>query len=68
MLKYLKKYGGVSFDEQPLNDVDRLVFAQMAYVDFPADARRDVPLSEILGQAFPAQRYESRDEFRCSFL
>ena len=50
MLKYLKKYGGVSFDEQPLNDVDRLVFAQMAYVDFPADARRDVPLSEILGQ------------------
>ena len=50
MLKYLKKYGGVSFDEQPLNDVDRLVFAQMAYVDFPADARRDVPLSEILGR------------------
>lgn len=50
MLKYLKKYGGVSFDEHPLNDVDRLVFAQMAYVDFPADARRDVPLSEILGQ------------------
>ena len=50
MLKYLKKYGGVSFDEQPLNDVDRLVFAQMAYVDFPTDARRDVPLSEILGR------------------
>ena len=66
MLIYLKKYGGVSFKEQPLNDVDRLVFAQMAYVDFPANARRDVPLSEILGQ-ITFEKKEAAEEVRFWF-
>lgn len=66
MLKYLKTYGGVSFEEQPLNDVDRLVFAQMAYVDFPVEARADAPLSEILGQ-ISFERKEAVEEVRFRF-
>lgn len=34
MLDYLKEYGHVSVHEAPLNDVDRLIFAQMAYLNF----------------------------------
>ncbi len=34
MLKYLTEYGSVSFEEAPLNDVDRLIFSQLAYMDF----------------------------------
>ncbi len=66
MLKYLKRYGGVSFEEQPLNDVDRLIFAQMAYVDFPADAQTDAPLSQILGRV-TFERKEAAEEVRFRF-
>lgn len=66
MLKYLKRYGEASFEEHPLNDVDRLVFAQMAYVDFPADAPTDVPLSEILGQ-ITFEKKEAAEEVRFWF-
>lgn len=34
MLAYLKEYGHVSLETSPLNDVDRLIFAQMAYLNF----------------------------------
>ncbi len=34
MLKYLAEYGSVSFEEAALNDVDRLIFSQLAYMDF----------------------------------
>lgn len=66
MLKYLKRYGGVSFDEQPLNDVDRLIFAQMAYVDFPVDAPTDVPLSEVLKQ-ISFEKKKAAEEVRFRF-
>ena len=34
MIKYLTEYGALSFEEAPLNDVDRLIFSQLAYMDF----------------------------------
>ncbi len=34
MIDYLKTYGHISFADAPMNDVDRLVFAQLAYMDF----------------------------------
>ncbi len=34
MIKYLTEYGAVTFEESPINDVDRLIFSQLAYMDF----------------------------------
>jgi len=34
MLEYLKTYGNISFADAPVNDVDRLIFAQCAYFNF----------------------------------
>lgn len=34
MIAYLKAYGGKSFAQQALNDIDLLIFAQLSYCDF----------------------------------
>lgn len=47
MLNYLRDYGGISLNDRALNDVDRLVFSQLVYLNFDADMQ-DVPLSEAL--------------------
>ena len=31
---YVKKYGNLSFDEKPFNDIDNLVFSELAYLDY----------------------------------
>lgn len=56
MLNYLKEYGQVSLQETPLNDVDRLIFAQLAYVDWQ-DALPGMSLTAALG----CVRFDSED-------
>lgn len=34
MLEYIEKYGHLSFEEKKLNEVDKLIFANLSYVDF----------------------------------
>ncbi len=41
MLNFLKEYGGISLAEAPLCDADRLVFAQLVYIDLHAAAVGD---------------------------
>jgi hypothetical protein len=31
---YVKKYGNLTFDEKEFNDVDNLVFSELAYLDY----------------------------------
>jgi len=46
---YLKQYGGVQFADRDVNDVDLLVFAQLAYVDFSNKRLyRGMPLRDAL--------------------
>ena len=47
MLSYLRDYGAIRFSDRALNDVDRLVFAQLVYLNFDAGLQ-DVPLAEAL--------------------
>ena len=50
MLEYLHACGCQSFDDLPLGDVDRLIFAQLAYLDLRW-AKAHQPLSDALAQA-----------------
>ena len=50
MLEYLRTCGQHSFDDLPLGDVDRLIFAQLAYLDLRG-AKAHQPLSDALAQA-----------------
>lgn len=34
LIDYVKKYGDISFDNKPFNDVDNLVFCSLIYLDF----------------------------------
>ena len=34
MLDYIEEYGNYSFKEKPFNEVDNLIFSQLAYTDF----------------------------------
>jgi len=34
MIAYLKAYGGITFAQQEINDIDLLIFAQLSYCDF----------------------------------
>jgi len=49
MLNYLRDYGAISFADRALNDVDRLVFAQLVYLNFDTSVQ-DVPLSDALAR------------------
>ena len=51
MIEYLKTYGGCTLHDEPINDVDLLVFAQMAYLDFEGDLAPGTDLPEALHHA-----------------
>ena len=34
IIKYIKKNGDLTFDEKPLNDVDKLIFGLLSYVKY----------------------------------
>lgn len=64
MIDYLKTYGGVPFSESPVNDVDRLIFAQLAYMDFETVNETDCPFSYALAHAsFADSDDPSEDRF-----
>ncbi len=64
MLDYLKEYGHLTFADAPVNDVDRLVFAQLAYMDFASVGKKDCSLSEALAHAaFADSNDPSEDRF-----
>ena len=64
MLSYLREYGHIPFTEAPLNDVDRLIFSQLAYMDFESVDRPDCPFSYALAHASFADSDEpSEDRF-----
>ena len=66
MLDYLKKYGCVPLAEAPLNDADRLVFAQAAYLNFPGGIADGTPLKEALAcvSFLPDEPSETRFGFQ----
>lgn len=51
MLDYLKEYGSVPLSAAPLNDVDRLIFSQLAYMDFESVTEAGCPFSYALAHA-----------------
>ena len=64
MIDYLKTYGHISFAESPLNDVDLLVFAQLAYMDFEEVTESPCPFSYALAHAsFADSDDASEDRF-----
>ena len=64
MLDYLSKYGAVSFEDAPLCDVDLLIFAQLAYMDFEQVDKCDCPLAYALAHAVWADSPDpSEDRF-----
>lgn len=64
MIKYLTEYGAVSFEEAPLNDVDRLIFAQLAYMDFEqaAEELKTQPQSNSLSYALSHAVWADSDD------
>ena len=51
MYDYLKWRGDLTFDQDPFNEVDNLILAQLAYVDYeeivPETRENAVPISEV---------------------
>jgi pimeloyl-ACP methyl ester carboxylesterase len=64
MIKYLTEYGNISFDEAPLNDVDRLIFSQLAYMDFEeaADELRKNPANTSFSYALAHAVWADSDD------
>ena len=64
MLNYLSEYGAVSFKDAPLCDVDRLIFAQLAYMAFEQVDQSNCPLAYALAHAVWADSPDpSEDRF-----
>lgn len=64
MIEYLKEYGHIPFKDAPLNDVDLLIFAQLAYMDFEAVDESACPFSYALARAsFADSQDASEDRF-----
>lgn len=64
MIDYLKTYGHIPFRESPMNDVDLLIFAQLAYMDFEAVSQTPCPFSHALARAsFADSGDASEDRF-----
>lgn len=71
MLKYLDAYGDIGFEEVRLCDADRLVFAQLVYLDFsgacPGDKLRDALVKvDFSGAEVSEVRFgfQKRDDMR----
>lgn len=41
MIDYIENYGALSFKEMPFNEIDGLIFSQLAYVDFDGIIKND---------------------------
>ena len=64
MIEYLKTYGHIPFSDAPLNDVDLLIFAQLAYMDFEKVDESGCPFSYALARAsFADSDDASEDRF-----
>ena len=71
MLGFLKEYGNTPFSEMPLCDADRLIFAQLVYLDISAACGGDA-LSEALdGASFSGEissevrfGFQTRDDIK----
>lgn len=64
MIEYLKTYGHIPFADAPLNDVDLLIFAQLAYMDFETVDEPGCPFSYALARAsFADSSDASEDRF-----
>ena len=66
MIEYLRTYGHVDFSDAPLNDVDLLILAQLAYMDFEPVDEAPCPFSYALVHASFAQS-DAASEDRFSF-
>ena len=66
MLDYLSEYGHLSFSDAPLNDVDLLIFSQLAYMDFEDVRPSPCPFSLALAHAAFADSPDA-SEARFSF-
>lgn len=69
ILSYLKEYGGFSFKEHPINDVDALILCQLSYLKFdgmvpdvnvnlPFVSLKEVAEAEDREKLFGDERYE----------
>jgi len=64
LIEYLKTYGHIPFSDAPLNDVDLLIFAQLAYMDFEEVNESPSPFSYALAHAsFADSDDASEDRF-----
>lgn len=64
MIDYLKTYGHILFSAAPINDVDLLIFAQLAYMDFEKVDEPACPFSYALAHAsFADSGDASEDRF-----
>lgn len=77
MIDYLKEYGCLSFTDAPMNDVDRLIFAQLAYMDFESVNSPMCPFPYALAHAAFADSddasedrfsFQKRDDLRLATL
>ena len=54
MLTYLKKYGNLSFNENPFNEIDALILSQISYMNidlFSNDENQEVFVKDVLTEA-----------------
>lgn len=64
MPDYLSRFGAVPFSHSPVNDVDLLIFAQLAYMDFEAVDKAPCPFTYALAHAsFADSPDPSEDRF-----
>lgn len=61
MLDYILKYGNYTFDEEPFNEVDNLIFSVLAYVDYNdivSSNNKNKKTLEIVGKEFFSKHKE----------
>lgn len=56
IIKYIEKYGGLTFDEKPLNEVDKLIFGLLSYINYDGivstSSRNKKTLNEVANNYF----------------
>ncbi len=69
IIGYIKKYGDITFEEMPINDVDSLILCQLSYLKFDgmvpdvwtnerSVSMEDIALHENYEQLYADERYE----------
>lgn len=56
IMQYIEKYGAYSFEELPINEIDAMIFSQLAYIDF----EDIVDENNCLFLSYSATRYYSK--------